>query len=75
MESEQNRELALVKHGASGWTFVILAPGTSTRIRKPSFAIVRVATFLANIPTTLPFDSREVFVTGLLRDEMLVKTQ
>jgi len=75
MESEQNRELALVKHGASGRTFVILAPGTSTRIRKPAFAIVRVAAFLANILTSLPFDSREVFVTSLLRDKMLVKTQ
>lgn len=74
MESEQNREFALVEHGASGRTFVILAPGTSTRIRKPAFAIVRVAAFLANILATLPFDSREVFVTGLLRDEMLVKT-
>jgi hypothetical protein len=73
MESKQNRELALVKHGASGRTFVILASGTSTRIRKPAFAIVRVATFLANILPALPFYSREVFVTGLLEDEMLVK--
>jgi hypothetical protein len=75
MESKQDRELALIKHGASGRTFVILAPGTSTRIRKPAFAIVRVAAFLANILTSLPFDSREVFVTSLLRDKMLVKTQ
>jgi hypothetical protein len=74
MESEQNRELALVKHGASGRTFVILAPGTSTRIRKPAFAIVRVATLLTNILTTFPFNSREIFVTGLLRDKMLIKT-
>jgi hypothetical protein len=74
VESKQNRELALVKHGACGWAFVILAPGTSARIRKPTFAIVSVATFLANILTTFPFDSREVFVTGLLRDKMLVKT-
>ena len=74
MESEQNRELALVKHGARCRTFVVLASGASAGIRKAAFVIVSVATLLADIFVTLPLDTGEVFVTGILGDEMLIKT-
>jgi len=74
MESKQNRELALVKHGACRRTFIVLASCASAGIRKTAFAIVSVATLLADIITSLQLDTRKVFIAGILRDKMLVKT-
>ena len=57
MKSEKNRELALIKHSACSRAFVVLASGASAGIRKTTFAIVSVATLLADIFVALPLDT------------------
>ena len=73
MKSQKDGKLTFVKHGAGSRTFIILATCTPAGIWLATLAKVRVATLLADILIAIPFDSREICVTSLLRDKVLIK--